>query len=444
MAAPLTICGLGPGSAELVTAQTRRAISEAEHCLLRTRHHPSAGELCPNARSLDHHYLEHGSFAEVYNAVVEEVVATAQRGPTTYVVPGSPLVLERSVELLMADPRLDVTLLASMSFLDLVWARLGIDPIDSGVKLIDGLQFADQVGAAGGGPLLIAHTHADWVLSDVKLAVEAGPETRAVILQALGTDQERVVEVGWPDLDRTISADHLTSVFVPSLGSTLGSEAVAAVDLMHKLRQECPWDQAQTHRSLRPYLIEEAYEVLEVLDLLTDETPATDPGFGDLEEELGDLLFQVLFHAELAQEAGAFTFSDVIRTLRAKLTDRHPHVFGEVEAPDAAAVAANWERIKQAEKGRLSVLDGIPPGLPALSLAAKTLRRLERAGASVQGVAAPPTGQQPDIGSALFGIVAAAYQAGEDPELALREHVARLSRRFREAEDAGSAFDVAD
>ncbi len=137
--------------------------------------------------------------------------------------------------------------------------------------------------------------------------------------------------------------------------------------------------------SLRRHLLEETYEVLEAVEGVD---PATGAGYIDLEEELGDLWFQVLFHAELATEAGQFGIADVARGIHDKLVARHPHVFGDVDAADAAAVLSSWEDAKVTEKNRSSVMDGIPSALPALSLAEKILSK--GAGGGPDGTSAMP------------------------------------------------------
>ncbi len=456
MAAPLTVVGLGPGDPSAVTNQTLLAMASADHCVVRTERHPSAGLAPAGARFLDDVYDSADTFDEVYAQVVEIVVAMAASGPTTYAVPGSPLVLERTVRWLQADERVEVTVLPALSFLDVAWARLGIDPVEDGVRLVDGHVFADAA-AGERGPLLVAHTHANWVLSDIKLAVEPDPDTTAIILQRLGTPEEAVTEVAWADLDRAVEADHLTSIYIPRLGEPVGQELIRSVELMSTLRQNCPWDKEQTHQSLRPYLIEEAYEVLEALDDLPADADGTHEGYVALEEELGDLWFQVLFHSELAAEAGAFTIADVARTLHDKLVSRHPHVFGEVDAADSDEVVANWEKIKRAEKGRESMLDGIPPGLPALSRAEKVLRRADRSGAALFPVAGDaPDGAGPpasdgaaadlaaedlaaaEVGRHLLRIVLDAYRDRVDPEQALRAATRAAEDRFRRGEAAGA------
>jgi XTP/dITP diphosphohydrolase len=190
-----------------------------------------------------------------------------------------------------------------------------------------------------------------------------------------------------------------------------------AAAVMDQLRSPggCPWDAAQTHRSLAKYLLEETYETLEAIET------------GDmalLREELGDLLLQVLFHARLAEElpeGERFSIDDVASDLVAKLVNRHPHVFGDVKVDGAAEVNENWERLKAAEKARASIVEGVPMGQPALALAAKLVSRAQRAGTDV-----PIAGD--GFGPRLLAVVREAVAAGVDPELALRE----TSRAYRD------------
>jgi XTP/dITP diphosphohydrolase len=190
------------------------------------------------------------------------------------------------------------------------------------------------------------------------------------------------------------------------------------LEVMRRLRAECDWKAAQTHRSLARYLLEETHETLEAID--------TGDATGDwehLREELGDLLLQVYFHAVIAEESGAFTFDDVATDIVAKLRRRNPHVFGTASASGPVAVNELWEQIKAAEKHRDSVTDGLPPGLPALLYADKVLSRLERS-ASRNSIAADATSA--DVGDRLLALVAEARTDGVDPEQALRDAVRRL------------------
>lgn len=193
---------------------------------------------------------------------------------------------------------------------------------------------------------------------------------------------------------------------------------------MRLLRERCPWKAEQTHRSLERYLLEEAHEVIEAID-------ASDPEH--LREELGDLLLQVYFHAVIAEEAGQFTLDDVARGIADKMRRRNPHVFGSERAGTAAEVNDRWQEIKATEGRRASILDGLPPTLPALLLAEKVLDRLDRAG--VPGVEGDPSTVERDpstvkgdpsaIGERLWAVVEDARDAGVDPEQALRDVVRR-------------------
>ncbi len=434
----ITVVGIGPGDPGLVTQETVAAMVDHPVRFLRTKRHPTAG-LVRNATSFDDVYETAETFDAVYAAITDRLVEADERhGRVLYAVPGSPLVLEQTVRRLRLAPVV-LRVLPAVSFLDLAWDRLGIDPVEERVRLIDGHTFAHSA-AGDSGPLLVAHAHANWVLSDIKLAVDAGPEQRAVILQGLGTPAERVEEVRWPDLDRTVVADHLTSVYLPEVTAPVAGELVRSVELMHRLRQDCPWDREQTHRSLRRHLLEETYEVLEAIDGVDE---ASGQGYHHLQEELGDLWFQVLFHAELAAEAGQFTIADIAREVHDKLVSRHPHVFGDAKAADAAAVLHHWEQAKASEKGRESVMDGIPSALPALAFAEKVLRkgaarapvdltdddlvaRLSRLEPSEQGIA-----------DGLLALVELARRAGVDAEDGLRSATRRAIERFRLIEQSG-------
>jgi XTP/dITP diphosphohydrolase len=200
-----------------------------------------------------------------------------------------------------------------------------------------------------------------------------------------------------------------------------------AVRVMDLLRSPggCPWDAEQTHESLACYLLEETYETLEAIE-------TGDPVL--LREELGDLLLQVLFHARLAEELPSgkrFCIDDVARDLVAKLIRRHPHVFADGVAGTAAEVTENWETLKATEKGRTSVVDGVPVAQPALALAGKLVSRARRAGLDVDA-----TGVD-EIGDRLLAVVRDAVAAGVDPETALRRTVRAYRAAIIAAEQSG-------
>ena len=420
----VVVVGLGPAGPELLTAEAQAAIERIPKRFLRTVRHPSAVAV-PDATTFDDRYEAEATMDAVYRGIVDDLVAAAEEhGEVLYAVPGSPSVAEHTVELLRADGRVEVTVLASVSFLDLAWDRLGVDPVAVGARLVDGHDFA--VAAAGAtGPLLVGQCDRATVLSDIKLSVEEGPTV--TVLQHLGLPDESVTRVAWNDLDRAVEPDHLTSVWVPGLAVPVAAELQRFAAVVGRLRAECPWDREQTHQSLTRHLVEESYEVLDAIELLgTDE----DEGYPALEEELGDLLFQVVFHATLGAEAGRFDLADVARGIHDKLVLRHPHVFAEVTVDGTDEVVSNWEAIKKAEKGRESVFDGIPAGLPALLFALKVHKKAAATGLDEQ--VPPPEGD--DLGGELLAIVTRARAAGVDPEDALRRTASAWRDALRAAE----------
>jgi tetrapyrrole methylase family protein/MazG family protein len=465
----VVVVGLGPAGTDLVGPGAAERLRDPGRTWLRTGRHPATAAL-EGAHTFDDVYESAGTFDEVYAAIVERLVAAAETAspePVVYAVPGSPLVSERTVELLRSDERVEVTIVPALSFLDLAWAALGVDPLAAGVRLVDAADFAD-VAATERGPFLVAQCWSRHLLSEVKLASgddAAATLPRPVLLHHLGLDDELVAEVDWWELDRTLEPDHLTSLYVPRLGDDrrrgAGAEVARLVALMDTLREQCPWDRAQDHASLMPHLVEECYEVLDALSALSAAPASAAPAANvHLEEELGDLLFQIVFHARLGAEDGFFDMAGLARTVHDKLVHRHPHVFGDVEADDAGQVMANWEEIKRSEKGRASVTEGIPAALPALVYASKLARKARSVGvephdqdashaaadlaalARLAGRATPHPDDplvrdervERQIGDLLFAIVNLAQRVGVDAEQALRERALVLRDDIRRAE----------
>ncbi|HYI62853.1 MAG TPA: MazG nucleotide pyrophosphohydrolase domain-containing protein [Acidimicrobiales bacterium] len=446
MTGRIVACGLGPAGAELVTTETAALLAGDRPVRLRTGRHPAAEALAPGAPSYDAIYDEADTFAEVYRRIAEDLLATAAAGQhVVYAVPGSPRVLERTVDLLAAEAGpagVALEVRPALSFLDLTWVRLGVDPLEEGVRLVDGHRFA-TAAAGQRGPLLVAHCHNRRVLSDVKLAVEEPPDEPVLVLQRLGSPDEAITEVAWADLDRSVEPDHLTSLWIPALAAPVAAELVAFAELVRTLRERCPWDREQTHVTLTRHALEEAYEVVEAVTAW-DAAAGTDAEVDadeHLAEELGDLLFQVVFHATLGAERGAFTLAEVARGIHDKLVRRHPHVFppegGELAPSDVESITRTWEEIKRDETGRTSVMDGLPDALPSLLWAHKVLRKADAAGQPW----APPApvaelGGAEDLGARLLALVHAARAADLDPETALRSAAARIRDRVRATEDA--------
>ena len=332
------------------------------------------------------------------------------------------------------------------------------------------LDQAELIGAAAGveSPTVQAVVGSGLVVT----TIEGGPTAAWSWLVSAASDGRKVAwlvgEDGEPVLLRLI-ADHLSREPRPAYEIEIlhgsydvpGARLIDLVRVMDRLRRNCPWDQEQTHESLARYLLEETYETLEAIDT------------GDrahLREELGDLLLQVAFHSRIAEESIAegstdggsvdgdgesagegFSIDDVAADIVEKLIRRHPHVFGTVDAADAAAVEANWETIKAAEKQRTSVLEGIPLALPALALADKVLGRAAKVlprepsprtptppaaerGTVRAAPADPPPRPEHARGDRLLTLVREARDSGIDPEQALRAATRRLTTQIRTAE----------
>ncbi|MFD3471049.1 nucleoside triphosphate pyrophosphohydrolase [Streptomyces sp. NPDC058682] len=256
---------------------------------------------------------------------------------------------------------------------------------------------------------------------DAHALVEACAGGRTVVVLPGGEGDQRLTDglarlagsgrVSMPDLE-----------LLPGSYDLPGARLLDLVQVMDRVRRECPWTSRQTHRGLAKYAIEEAYELVEAIEAGDRE---------ELREELGDVLLQVVFHARIAEEAGgegedaaeAFSIDDVAGALVTKLIHRHPHVFGDAEAETPEDVNAHWQRTKAVEKQRESVTDGIPVGQPGLALAAKLAGRARTGGVAVE----LPRGE--GIGYELLELAARAEAAGTDPETALRA----AARAYRDA-----------
>ncbi len=494
----ITVVGLGPGSRQWLSLQTLDVLRGAERLVLRTRRHPAADELAHDGLRFldcDDLYETHGTFEDVYGAIIERLMRLAEDGPVVYAVPGDPLMAERTVQLLRALPDVEVTILPALGVLNLVFARLALDPGD-GLVIADARDPAlrpsfeapapDDHAAFHGAATLDVSKPAVWlqvdtplVASDLKILLLESypPEHPVTLLTALGVDgEEQVVTLPLEAVDRGTTITHLTSLYVPPLPWPQRKHTITDLRaIMALLRSErgCPWDREQDMSTLRRAVIEESYEVADAVD--RDDMPA-------LSDELGDLLLNILFYAQLGAEDGLFDFDDVMRNLAEKLIRRHAHVFGDVEAATAGAVLKSWEGIKageRARKGEHSIFDDVPQALPALLRAQKIQKRAARAGFDWQDFRGPldkmheelqelsvelgvpeswqrpPILQDPlapfpeakamverasaartlhEVGDLLFAVVNLSRFIHQDAEETLREANERFIRRFQRVE----------
>jgi tetrapyrrole methylase family protein/MazG family protein len=473
-AAHLVIVGLGPGSIDQLTLEARALLTGDAPVIARTKRHPTVAHL-PAERwaSFDDLYDTADDFDALYAAMLDRLRAAlaGAGGPVVYAVPGHPLFAEATVRAVLAAG-LPARIVPGLSLVDAAAAALRRDPIAEGWQLLDALDLAHVIEAdpfAGGRlpylplrPALICQVYNRRVASAVKLALARllPDEYPVTLVQAAGVPgQERLLDLPLYQIDRAERhADHLTSLYLPAqapLAALRVPQTLAHITARLRAPDGCPWDREQTHRSLLPHVIEEAYEVVEAIER---DDPAA------LCEELGDLLLQVMLHAQLAEEAGDFLLEDVVEAIAAKLIRRHPHVFGDLSVSGSAEVLRNWDQIKAAERQAQgagepagetlaeAIFAGIPRSLPALSRAQTIRRRAGRAGQPAPDPAALPAAlaaavqaalaagdadeRRAQLGAALFAAVELAQHLGVDAEEALRLATDAYRRRVAAATPA--------
>ncbi|MCP4968549.1 MAG: nucleoside triphosphate pyrophosphohydrolase [bacterium] len=451
----LAIVGLGPAGLDRLSARSLALLEDPNRTVIvRTERHPAAAELAQRRPivTCDDLYDHAADFDEVYAAIVGRVLDAAASAPTVYAVPGSAVVGERAVAELRRRAKaesLTIDLIPGESFLDLVYAAAHVDPIIRSVKILDGRSLPDPL--IHDAALIVTQVDRPEVLADV--AAELGrvldEATPVLVLDRLGDADEVVLELRLGDL-AAYEPGPRTSLFLDP--EPAGWYGLVAVNRL--LRKECPWDRKQTHHSLVSHLIEETYETVDAIRGLGVEAPGGEPDYGayaEVEEELGDLLLQVVFHATLAREVGAFDVEEIAEVIRRKLVHRHPHVFGEVVADDAETVIGNWEAIKSEEKARNSLMDDIPGAMPAITRADKVQRRAKSVGfdwpepgpvfakirEELDELAAEvgdPIRASEELGDLLFAVVNLSRHLDVDPELALAGASDRFALRIRTME----------
>lgn len=336
------------------------------------------------------------------------------------------------------------------SFVDAVLADVGYDPLDRGLQLLNAHDLPDPLVLDK--PTVVAQLDRPEIMAEVAARIaRVLPEDAVVtVLVGAGSSDGVRVEATADGIDSSL-AGYRTSLFIDSEPGGL----IGAVRTMSILRVECPWDREQTHQSLVKYLVEETYELIDAVSKLARDE-ADWVTYAEVEDELGDVLLSVLFHAAIARQNGAFDIDDVAEVMRQKLVRRHPHVFGDVDVDSAADVKRNWDQIKDEERGatRESLMDGVPPGMPALQRASKVQNRAAKVGFDwaraaevvpkireeldeLEAVLGDPAEAESELGDVLFSMLNLARHLGVDGEIALRRAIERFDARFRHMEEAG-------
>jgi len=463
----LSVVGLGPGDWSQLTLGVYERLLASGVIYLRTQVHPTVATLrerlgsTRELRSFDDLYERAASFDELYEEIAEAILATArvEERPVVYAVPGHPLMGERSVALLLErapEAGILVDVLDGLSFLEPVARVLGIDPVVSGLQLMDGAALDETSEAsfgdlwtglsprvvAAGRPILIAQIYNRRVATACKLwLLERYPETHRVrVVRAAGTALSQSWETALAELDHTEVFDHLTTLYVPPLDPLADPRGMAALPyLTARLRAAdgCPWDRKQTLHSLKGHLLEEAHEAVAAID---QEDPDA------IIEELGDVLLLVSMLAQIGEEEGSLDLPAVMEAVTTKLVRRHPHVFGDLSLETAGAVLVNWERMKAEEKmAEESALSGVPLAMPALIASQNMQRKAAALGFEWESIAgvyakldeelrevreADQANRLEEAGDLLFVMVSLCRHLGLDAEEALRKANAKFRRRF--------------
>lgn len=455
MGKQITVIGLGAGDLDQLPLGVYKKLKAVDQVFIRTKEHPVIQDLENEGvafTGFDSVYEDHDDFESVYKEIVEKLLEAAKHEEVYYAVPGHPLVAESTVQLLIELERsgeVQLTIAGGQSFLDPMFSALKMDPID-GFQLLDGTNL-DREKVEIRQHLIIAQVYDSFIASEVKLTLmeKLPDEYEVTVVTAAGTEQESVVTVPLYELDRVTTLSNLTAVYVPPItdDKLLYREFSKLRQVIAALRgpNGCPWDKEQTHHSLKKYLIEEAYEVLEAID---------EEDGDHLAEELGDVLLQVLLHAQIGEDDGFFQIEDVIEILTEKMIRRHPHVFSNAEADNSEKVVTQWEEIKKQEKGRNeegfhSILSGIPNGLPSLAYALKLQKKAAKVGFDWDDDApmwkklqeeieewlhelkeGNKEAAENELGDILFVMVNLARYHGIEPEEALRQTNKKFTKRF--------------
>jgi tetrapyrrole methylase family protein/MazG family protein len=446
----ITLLGLGPGDPAKLTRAAWDVLSSAEEVYLRTNQHPTVSGLPPmlKVHSFDHLYENGESFEEVYADIVEKVLELGGRPQgVVYAVPGDPFVAEATCPEIARRARtlnLPLRIVSGLSFLEPVFAVLGLDPYPR-LMLIDAIELsqAHVVNFPPDVPVLIAQIYSQIVAAEVKMTLNTVyPDEHPVrLVHAAGTKDEIVEDFPLYEMDRSKHLGLLTALYLPPLEEGTSFEAFQEIVAALRAPDGCPWDREQTHQSLRPHLMEEAYETLSALD---------SGDSGKMAEEFGDLLLQVVLNAQIASEAGDFNMADVFKGIYDKIIRRHPHVFGDVKLDGVQGVLRNWEKLKAEERleegNEKGLLDGVPLALPALTQAQEYQDRAARVGfdwPEIEGVlekvveeirevreATDNEELTAELGDLFFALVNLARWKKVDAESALRETNLRFKKRF--------------
>ena len=450
------ILGLGPGNIDGLTLGVVNRIKSGDRNYLRTEKHPTVKYLIENNiayKSYDYVYEKEDDFGKVYEFIVRNLIEESKEHKTiNYLVPGNPMVAEKTVELLLdtKDEDLEIELLTGISFIEPIIELVGTDPV-YGLKIVDGIEFKMK-DIDINLDCIITQVYNDKVASDIKLVLSQvyGDEYQIYLINNAGIiGEEEICKIPIYKLDRIHRIGNLTSIYIPKVDK-INKKIYNIDDIMDTveiLRSEegCPWDREQSHKSLRECLIEEAYEVVDAID---------NEDVDGLIEELGDLPFQIIFHNQIGLENGDFNFYDITTELNKKMIFRHPHVFNKKKVEKPEEVVYNWNKLKFKDRGISSYTDTLRdvPRLSPLLRSYKVQKRARDIGFdwdSVEGALdkvreeyyevieamnnfkGGDVGQiEEELGDLLFSVVNVCRFLNVNPEIALNKTIDKFIDRF--------------
>ncbi len=450
----LKIVGLGANDLNHLTMAAFKSLKQADKIYLRTEKHPVVNDLKQEGisyQSFDYLYQQADDFAEVYQKISEKIISLDfQTNDIVYAVPGHPMVAEDSVKMIIESIK-DYKMIAAPSFVDLIFSCLEIDPI-RGFALLDGLDFKIR-DINPDFPVVIAQVYNRNIASKIKLELmkKYDDSFQVYLLDFLGSKKEKIKKLELYKIDRFDWLGPLTTLYLPADNDN-NKNFNKLLKIMERLRSEngCPWDREQTHQSIKSNVIEEAYEVVDRIE---------EKDYFGLAEELGDLLLQVVFQAQIASEKASFNIYHVIKEICQKLIRRHPHVFADEIIDDSKQVVARWDDIKAKEKPKKnkSLLDDVARNFTALLEAQKLQKKAAKVGFDwneIANVVAKvkeellefETAYQEDdlvaiaeeLGDLLFSIVNLARFFEFEGELLLKKTNKKFRKRFSKMEELAS------
>lgn len=451
----ITLLGLGPAGAGLITREAWEWLSSIPEVYVRTRQH-SAVESLPEGlviHSFDSIYEQGERFEEVYEKIIQQVLALGQRPEgVTYAVPGHPFIAETTAPEIQRRAKglgIPVKVIEGLSFLEPLCSVVGVDPFPL-TALADAIEvgMAHHVPFPPDAPAIITQVYSRAAAAELKMTLlTVYPDDHPVqLIHGAGTSDCRVEHIPLYEIDRSTSTGLLTALYLPPLPKGTSFESFEEVIAALRAPDGCPWDREQTHLSLRQSLLDETYETLEAID---QEDSAA------MAEELGDLLLQIVLHAQIANEEGEFRMTDILKGIYEKIIRRHPHVFGDAQVNGTAGVLANWEKLKAEErqqngKSEKSALDGVPDALPALAASQEIQERaahfgfdwpdvsgvLDKIREEIGEVESAPNAEErgKELGDVFFALVNLSRWYKIDAESALRGTNRKFRKRFARIE----------